>query len=92
MVAVSKALFDKLEAYKKRMGWTFKWVSSLASDFNRDYQVSFTPEEMQKGEMYYITRRRSSRWRRRPVLASSTEMRMAEYFILILAMRVGSIC
>jgi predicted dithiol-disulfide oxidoreductase (DUF899 family) len=35
------------------MGWTFKWVSSLASDFNRDYQVSFTPEEMQKGEMYY---------------------------------------
>jgi len=53
MVAVSKAPFDKLEAYKKRMGWTFKWVSSLGSDFNRDYQVSFTPEEMQKGEMYY---------------------------------------
>src|SRR2546428_8667518 len=53
MVAVLKAPFDKLEAYKKRMGWTFKWVSSLGSDFNRDYQVSFTPEEMQKGEMYY---------------------------------------
>ncbi|HEV8720684.1 MAG TPA: thioredoxin family protein [Candidatus Binatia bacterium] len=53
MVAVSKAPFDKLEAYKKRMGWTFKWVSSSGSDFNRHYHVSFTPEEMQKGEMYY---------------------------------------
>lgn len=53
MVAVSKAPIDKLEGYKKRMGWTFKWVSSLDTDFNRDYQVSFTPEEMQKGEMYY---------------------------------------
>jgi len=53
MVAVSKAPFDKLAAYKKRMGWTFKWVSSLSSDFNHDYQVSFTAEEMHKGEMYY---------------------------------------
>jgi predicted dithiol-disulfide oxidoreductase (DUF899 family) len=53
MVAISKAPFDKLEAYKKRMGWTFKWVSSSGSDFNHDYQVSFTPEEMQKGEMYH---------------------------------------
>ena len=53
MLAVSKAPLDKLEAYKKRMGWRFKWVSSLGNDFNRDYQVSFTPEEMQKGEMYY---------------------------------------
>jgi len=35
------------------MGWTFKWVSSFESDFNRDYHLSFTPEEMEKGEMYY---------------------------------------
>jgi predicted dithiol-disulfide oxidoreductase (DUF899 family) len=53
MVAVSKGPFEKLEAYRKRMGWTFKWVSSSGSDFNRDYHVSFTPEEMQKGAMYY---------------------------------------
>src|SRR5712675_1173904 len=53
MVAVSKAPIEKLEDYKKRMGWTFKWVSSLDTDFNCDYQVSFTPEEMQKGEMVY---------------------------------------
>ena len=53
LVAVSKAPLDKLEAYKKRMGWSFKWVSSAGNDFNRDYHVSFTPEEMEKGEVYY---------------------------------------
>ncbi len=53
MIAVSRAPLSKLAAYKKRMGWTFKWVSSLDNDFNRDYHVSFTPEEMEKGEMYY---------------------------------------
>jgi predicted dithiol-disulfide oxidoreductase (DUF899 family) len=53
MVTISKAPFEKLEAFRKRMGWQFKWFSSFGNDFNRDYQVSFTPEEMQKGEMYY---------------------------------------
>jgi len=53
LVAVSRARRDQLEAYQKRMGWSFKWVSSFGSDFNRDYHVSFTPEEMKKGEMYY---------------------------------------
>ncbi len=53
MVTVSRAPLEKLEAYKNRMGWTFKWVSSFASDFNSDYYVTFTPEQTQKGEMYY---------------------------------------
>jgi predicted dithiol-disulfide oxidoreductase (DUF899 family) len=53
MVTISRAPLEKLEAFKKRMGWTFKWVSSLGSDFNWDYHVSFTPEQKQKGEMYY---------------------------------------
>lgn len=53
MVAISKARLEQIEAFKKRMGWTFKWLSSFANDFNRDYHVSFTPEEMEKGEMYY---------------------------------------
>lgn len=53
MVAVSKAPLDQLEAFKKRMGWNFKWVSSSGTDFNRDYHVSFTAEELNKGEMYY---------------------------------------
>jgi predicted dithiol-disulfide oxidoreductase (DUF899 family) len=53
MIAVSHAPLSKLAAYQKRMGWTFKWVSSSETDFNYDYHVSFTPEEMEKGEMYY---------------------------------------
>lgn len=41
MLAISRAPLAKLEAYRKRMGWSFKWVSSAASDFNYDYNVSF---------------------------------------------------
>jgi predicted dithiol-disulfide oxidoreductase (DUF899 family) len=52
-VRVSRAPLAKLEAYKKRMGWSAKWVSSYGSDFNYDYHVSFTPEELAKGEVYY---------------------------------------
>ncbi len=53
LVAVSRAPLAKLEAYKKRMGWSFKWLSSLGSDFNRDYHVSFTPDELAAGEVDY---------------------------------------
>jgi len=53
MVTLSRAPLEKLQAFKKRMGWSFKWVSSLESDFNWDYQVSFTPEQMAEGKMYY---------------------------------------
>lgn len=53
LVAVAKATLEQIDAFKKRMGWSFKWVSSFGNDFNRDYQVSFTPEELAKGEMYY---------------------------------------
>ena len=53
MVAVSRAPLKILDAYKKRMGWNFKWVSSLDTDFNFDFHVSFTPEQMEKGEMDY---------------------------------------
>ncbi len=52
-VAVSLAPLEKLSAFKQRMGWKFKWVSSLGSDFNRDYQVSETAEEREKGQAYY---------------------------------------
>jgi len=57
MIAVSRAPLVKLEAYKKRMGWTFKWVSSLETDFNFDFHVSFTPQEVAaKDAMYNFTR------------------------------------
>jgi predicted dithiol-disulfide oxidoreductase (DUF899 family) len=58
MVVVSRAPLAKLEAYKHRMGWRFKWVSSGSSEFNYDYQASFTPEEMaSKRALYNFTMR-----------------------------------
>jgi predicted dithiol-disulfide oxidoreductase (DUF899 family) len=45
LVAVSRAALAKIDAYKKRMGWTFRWVSSAGSDFNFDYDASFKPDE-----------------------------------------------
>ena len=53
MIAVSRAPLDKLAAYRKRMGWEVKWVSSFGNDFNRDYYVSHTPEELEKKEGFY---------------------------------------
>lgn len=52
-VAISRGPLAKLEAFKKRMGWNFNWVSSAASDFNFDYKVSFTKEQIEKGETNY---------------------------------------
>lgn len=53
MVAVSRAPMAKLEAFKKRMGWTFEWVSSGDNDFNHDYGVTFTREEIDRGDKTY---------------------------------------
>ena len=53
MVAVSRAPCAKLAAYRQRMGWGFKWVSSFGTDLNFDFHVSFTPEEMQKKKAFY---------------------------------------
>ena len=52
-VAVSRAPFAKIEGFQRRMGWGFKWLSSFGSDFNYDYHVSFKPEEVARGEIYY---------------------------------------
>jgi predicted dithiol-disulfide oxidoreductase (DUF899 family) len=52
-VAISRAPLAKLEAFKKRMGWTFKWVSSAHTDFNYDYQASFTPDQIKSGTAFY---------------------------------------
>jgi predicted dithiol-disulfide oxidoreductase (DUF899 family) len=52
-VAVARAPIDEIEAYRRRMGWQFAWVSSMDSDFNYDFFVSFTPEQVKKGEVYY---------------------------------------
>ena len=52
-VAVSRAPLAEIEAFRKRMGWRFKWVSSFASDFNYDFHVSFRPEDVRHGKVDY---------------------------------------
>jgi len=57
LVVVSRAKLDKLQAYKKRMGWDFKWVSSNGSDFNFDYNVSFNSDVPAESRHYnYVTK------------------------------------
>jgi len=51
--AVSRAPMAKIAEFKKRMGWRFNWVSSYGTEFNRDYHVSFTKEELARGDVYY---------------------------------------
>ena len=52
-VAISRAPVAKLETFKKRMGWSFKWLSAGQNDFNYDYMVSFRPEAIESGTIYY---------------------------------------
>ena len=58
LVTVSRAPLDQLEAYRRRMGWNFKWVSSWETDFNRDYHVTSTAEDLDKGEASYNYKKR----------------------------------
>lgn len=51
--AISRAPISKIEAFKKRLGWKFNWVSSYRCDFNYDYHVSFTPEQKAQGKVEY---------------------------------------
>jgi len=53
LVAISRAPLAEIEPFRQRMGWRFRWVSSHGSDFNYDFNVSFTPEERAKGEVSY---------------------------------------
>jgi len=53
VVVVSRAPLPELQAFQRRMGWRFKWVSSYGSDFNYDFDVSFRPEQIAAGEALY---------------------------------------
>ena len=59
--AVSRAPLEKLQAYKRRMGWTFPWASSLGGDFNFDFNVSITEEQQREGGSEYNYRRSAAR-------------------------------
>src|SRR5207302_11495248 len=52
-VAISRAPLPKLQAFAKRLGWSFKWLSSFGSDFNYDYSVSFKPDDLAGGKAMY---------------------------------------
>jgi predicted dithiol-disulfide oxidoreductase (DUF899 family) len=58
LVAISRAPSHLIEAFKERMDWTFKWLSATGTDFNYDYHVSFRPEDMANGEIYYNYRQK----------------------------------
>jgi predicted dithiol-disulfide oxidoreductase (DUF899 family) len=57
---VSRAPLAKLDAYKRRMGWTFPWASSFGGDFNFDFNVSLTEEQQRAGTVEYNYRRQAA--------------------------------
>jgi predicted dithiol-disulfide oxidoreductase (DUF899 family) len=65
-VAVSRAPLAKLEAYRQRMGWTFRWVSSQDSDFNYDFNTSVTEAQQRSGSVDYNYREVDTSWLERP--------------------------
>jgi predicted dithiol-disulfide oxidoreductase (DUF899 family) len=65
LIAVSRAPLPKLQAFKKRMGWTFPWASSFGGDFNLDYNVQFTEQQQREGGIEYNFRR-EAQWTLRP--------------------------
>jgi predicted dithiol-disulfide oxidoreductase (DUF899 family) len=70
--AVSRAPLPKLQAYKRRMGWTFPWASSLGSDFNFDFNASFTEGQQREGGVEYNYRREAA-WTVRGIGESLTK-------------------
>ncbi len=75
MMAVSRAPIDHIQAYKRRMGWSFPWASSLASDFNYDFNVSTTEEQQREGVVEYNFRSMDVR----PILEAGDEGPLAEF-------------
>jgi predicted dithiol-disulfide oxidoreductase (DUF899 family) len=73
LMAVSRAPLPKLQAYKKRMGWSFAWASSFASDFNDDFNVRITEEQQREGGVEYNYRRESA-WLLRDAQGPVNEM------------------
>jgi predicted dithiol-disulfide oxidoreductase (DUF899 family) len=72
--AVSRAPLTKLQAYKRRMGWTFPWASSIGSDFNFDFNVSFTEDQQRQGSIAYNYERGGHAMDASPVPESVTQL------------------
>ena len=71
LCAVSRAPLEKLQAYKRRMGWSFPWASSFGSDFNYDFQVACTEEQQRSGAVEYNFRAMDVRPSPRPARRSA---------------------
>jgi predicted dithiol-disulfide oxidoreductase (DUF899 family) len=70
--AVSRGPLAKLQAYKKRMGWSFPWASSFGSDFNADFSVNVTEEQQRKGDVAYNFSRGNIRSRQNDIDPNAT--------------------
>jgi predicted dithiol-disulfide oxidoreductase (DUF899 family) len=81
LMAVSRAPLEALQAYKRRMGWSFPWASSLDSDFNFDFNVSFTEEQQREGGTPYNYR---------PTQPTSVEEVNANEFVSQIAAMTGT--
>lgn len=92
MIAVSRAPYSKIEEYKKRMGWNFKWVSSYDNDFNFDYHVSFTPKELSEKKLSTIIICKIHTVQSERELVCSTRKLLTMCFIPIRRMRVALMC
>ena len=78
MIAVSRAPIDALQAYRERMGWSFRWVSSLDSRFNFDFCTSITEEQQQSGSAEYNFRTVDTSW----VRTAGPESRAADHAVM----------
>lgn len=92
MIAVSRAPYSKIEEYKKRMGWNFKWLSSYDNDFNFDYHVSFTPKELSEKKLSTIIICKIHTVQSERELVCFTRILLAMCFIPIRRMRVALMC
>ena len=81
--AVSRARLAKLQAYKRRMGWTFPWASSLVGNFNFDFTVSITEEQQRDGVVEY-------NYRREPGAAVGQQLRDSEGLVAEIAAMTGT--
>ena len=79
LIAVSRAPLEKLLAYRDRMGWTFPWVSSADSDFNFDFGVSFSKEQIESGNASYNYRPMQSTMEELPGLSAFKKQDGAVY-------------
>jgi predicted dithiol-disulfide oxidoreductase (DUF899 family) len=73
LMAVSRAPLAKLQAFKKRMGWTFPWASSFGSDFNADFNVVFTEAQQRGGGIDYNYRREAALAEREPLAGKTVQ-------------------